>query len=76
VLTPVTLAVTAVNLCVRDEKRRREHGSYTGYMASAKSEETTVSGFVHERKLERITCHTRYMAYVKYGVATTTGCVY
>jgi len=35
-----------------------ENTCHTGYMASAKSEETTVNGFVHAGRLERITCVT------------------
>jgi hypothetical protein len=58
VLTPVKLAVTTINLRVREEKRRREHACYTGYMTSAKSEQTTVNDFVHDGRLERITCVT------------------
>jgi hypothetical protein len=58
VLTPVTLAVNTVTLCLREEKSRREHVSHNGCTASAKSEETTVNAFVHEGRLEIIPCVT------------------
>ena len=45
-------------------------------MASANSEEITVNDFVHEGRLERITCVTPGIWPMVSTVATTTDCVY